>query len=269
MTTAGAQSAGGHLVEIKLDERQIERRLSAEARDPERRRGGERRRRPSLDQDLRSRGYAMVAQSAAGAAPTVDGPPARRMAWRRRSSLGQRAVRAGRNRVWWGVIALLLVAAGVAFVVTRSTDWMPVPRASAPPVAPEIEKASPPPTVSRAETIVPSVAAPPPAKRVPAPIISTRSSGVVLSVDPRARQLVLEDRGAAGEAARLRIELAPDARVLLSEREDQPADPSRPFKDTTIDLSDVRRGDYVVVERRGPEGKALARSVVVTFRANK
>ncbi len=270
MTTAGARSAGGHLVEIKLDERRIERRLSAEARDPERRRGEERRRRPSLDRELRSRGYATVAQSEAGPSPTVDGPPARRMAWRRRSSLGQRAVRAGRrNRVGWGGIALLLVAAAVAFVVTRSMDWVPVPRASAPPVAPEIEKAAPPPTVSRAETVVPRAAAPPPPRRVPDPIVTTRSSGVVLSVDPRARLLVLEDRGAAGEAARLRIELAPDARVLLSERADQPADPSRPFKDTTIDLSDVRRGDYVVVERRGPEGKALARSVVVTFRANK
>jgi len=33
-----------------------------------------------------------------------------------------------------------------------------------------------------------------------------------------------------------------------------------------IGLPDVRRGDYVVVEMRGPEGKELARSVVVTFR---
>jgi hypothetical protein len=79
--------------------------------------------------------------------------------------------------------------------------------------------------------------------------------------------LVLEDRGAAGEAGRLRVELAPDARVVLSERDDQAEDPSRhPFKDTVISLSDVRRGDYVVVEMRGPEGKELARSVVVTFR---
>ncbi|MGH7316813.1 MAG: hypothetical protein ACREJS_11190 [Candidatus Rokuibacteriota bacterium] len=82
---------------------------------------------------------------------------------------------------------------------------------------------------------------------------------MVLSVDPRARALVLED-------GRRRVELAPDARVVLSERDDQPEDLSHPFKDTVIGLPDVRRGDYVVVEMRGPEGKELARSVVVTFR---
>ena len=69
-----------------------------------------------------------------------------------------------------------------------------------------------------------------------------------------------------GLAGRLRVELAPDARVVLSERDDRAEDPSHPFKDTVISLSDVGRGDYVVVEMRGPEGKELARSVVVTFR---
>jgi hypothetical protein len=81
--------------------------------------------------------------------------------------------------------------------------------------------------------------------------------------------LVLEDRGAAGDAGRLRIELAPDARVALSERNEQVEDLSRPFKETAIDLSDVRRGDYVVVIRQGPEGTELGRSVVVTFRPTK
>lgn len=78
--------------------------------------------------------------------------------------------------------------------------------------------------------------------------------------------LVVDDRGAAGDAGRLRIDLAPDARVVRSERDDQAQDLTRPFKDTAIDLADVRRGDYVVVIRQGPEGKELARSVVVTFR---
>ena len=52
--------------------------------------------------------------------------------------------------------------------------------------------------------------------------------------------------------------MAPDARVVLSVRDDQAEDVTRPFKDTVIDLAEVRRGDYVVVERRGPEGKELA-----------
>ena len=93
-----------------------------------------------------------------------------------------------------------------------------------------------------------------------------RSTGVVQSVDPRARLIVLEDRGGAAGSGRLRIELAPDARVVLSERDDKAEDLSHPFKDTAIDLSDVRRGDYVVVIRQGPEGRELGRSVAVTFR---
>jgi hypothetical protein len=88
----------------------------------------------------------------------------------------------------------------------------------------------------------------------------------VLSVDPGARALVLEDRGVGGEARRLRIEVAPDARVALSERAERAEDVSRLFTETPINLSDVRRGDYVVVERRGPEGKEVASSVVVTLR---
>jgi len=97
-------------------------------------------------------------------------------------------------------------------------------------------------------------------------VVTTRSSGIVLSVNPSARTLVLQDMEAAAEVRRLRVELAPDARVVLSERDDQAEDLSHPFKDTMISLSDVRTGDFVVVEMRGPEGKALARSVVVTFR---
>ena len=88
----------------------------------------------------------------------------------------------------------------------------------------------------------------------------------MLSVDPKARMLLLEDRGVAGVAGRLHVEVAPDARIVLSVRDDQAEDLTRPFKDTVIDLAEVRRGDYVVVERRGPEGKELARSVVVTLR---
>jgi hypothetical protein len=98
-------------------------------------------------------------------------------------------------------------------------------------------------------------------------VVTTRSSGIVLSVNARARTLVLEDRAAAA-ASPLRVELAPDGRVVLSERDDRAGDLSHPFKDTVISLSEVRRGDFVVVEMRGPEGKALARSVVVTFRGH-
>lgn len=265
MTTVGARPSDGPLVEIKVDERRAERRLSRDARDPERRQG-ERRLQPSLERDLRSRGYAAVVQPVAGSSRMGKATPAPAMVWRPRSSWRQRAARAERrSRVWWGLVLALLAGVGVAIVVARSIHWTPAPAPSAPQIAPRMEKASPPPPASKAETVVPAVP-PPPSRPVPARIVSMRSSGVVLSVDPRASMLVLEDRGAAGDAGRLRVELAPDARVVLSERSDQAEDLSRPFKETVISLADVRRGDYVVVERRGPEGKELAHSVVVTFR---
>ena len=63
MTTVGA-SSDERLVEIKVDERRAERRLSGEVRDPERRQG-ERRRRPSLEQELHDRGFAAEGTAAA------------------------------------------------------------------------------------------------------------------------------------------------------------------------------------------------------------
>lgn len=274
MTAVGARSSEGHLVEIKLDERRAERRLSRDARDPERRRG-ERRQQPSLDGDLRSRGYATVVQSEAGSSRMGETTPAPAMVWRPRSSWWRRVARAERrSRVWWVLILGLLAGVGVVIVGARFIHWTPAPPPPAPQIAPQstphitprLEKTSPPPPASRGETVVPAV--PPPPRSTPAPVrvVSSRFSGVVLSVDPAARVLVLEDRGVAGAAGRLRVELAPDARVVLSERDEQAEDPSRPFKDTAISLSDIGRGDYVVVERRGLEGKELAHSIVVTFR---
>ncbi len=169
----------------------------------------------------------------------------------------------------------LLAAFGVSIVAAWSIRWTPAPPAFAPPpaarqfpprITPELEKASPPPPASHGVTVAPTVAPPPLSTPPPIRSVSTRFSGVVLSVDPPARVLVLEDRGAAGAAGRVRVELAPEARVLRSERDEQAEDPSRQFKDTPISLGDIGRGDYVVVEKRGPPGKELAHSIAVTFR---
>jgi hypothetical protein len=276
LTTMSARPADGRLVEIKLDERRAERRLSRDAREPERRQG-DRRRQPSLAGALRSRGYATVIQSVEGSSRPVEPTPEPAMVWRSRSTWRQRAARAGRRRlVRWGMLTGLLAAFGVSIVAAWSIRWAPAPSAFAPPphapqipprlTPPQLEKASPPPAASRAVTVAPTVAPPAPSTPPPVRIVSTRSSGVVVSVDPSAGVLVLDDRGAAGAAGRLRVELAPDARVVLSERVDQAEDPSRPFKETLITLPEIGRGDYVVVERRGPDGKQLAHSIVVTFR---
>ena len=268
MATVGARSPDGHRVEIKLDERRSERRRQREVRDPERRRS-ERRHRPNYAGDLRSRGYATVVQSEA--IPSPSGRPSREpaMVWRARSTRWHRAVRArGRSRVrWrrWGSIALLLTVFGASIVVGRCLHEPASPPRTAvgsnssntPESAPQKERPFTPASTGDTQSTpgrpVPS-STPPPGR-----VVTTRSSGIVLAVNPGARTLVLQDMGAAEKAGRLRVELAPDARVVRSER-------YHPFKDTVIGLSDVRKGDFVVVEMRGPEGTAVARSVVVTFR---
>jgi hypothetical protein len=272
MTTVGARSSDGQNVEIKLDERRGERRWQREARDPDRRRG-ERRRHPNYDSDLRSRGYATVVQSEATPSPSDQASREPVMVWRPRSTWWHRAARARwRSRVRWGLIVLLLAVVGVSIVVGRSiyetADLRRRAVSNTPEPARQIEEARPLAPASKADTDLPVGPPVPPSSPPPVRVVTTRSSGIVLAVNPRARTLVLEDMGAAAAASRLRVELAPDARVVLSERDDRADDLSHPFKDTVISLSDVRRGDFVVVETRGPEGKALARSVVVTFRGN-
>lgn len=292
MARVGARTPAGHPVEIKVDERRAERRLSSEARDPDRR-SGDRRLRPSLNRELHDQGYAMV-QSEVSASALGDSLSAPAATWRPRAGWGQRAARAGRRRrtAFWASVLGLLVVIGAALVVA-SIRQTPAPVESpAPPIAPPIARPAPPaappvarpappiappitspvappvapptPVAKAPSPPVPAVPPPPPSRPAPTRVVSTRSSGVVQSVDPKGRTLVLEDRGVAG--GRLRVELAPDARVMLSQREARAADPTHPFTDTPIDLSDVRRGDYVVVDIQGLEGQELGRSVVVTFR---
>jgi hypothetical protein len=275
MATVGVRSADQAHVEIKIDERRGERRLQWEARDPERRQS-ERRRQPSLTTEFRSRGFATVIQS--DASPSQTDHPLREpiMTWRPRSTWWHRAARARRRRRvrWrrWGLIALLLTLVGASIVAGRSVyQSAHLPRRAVGSITPESARetagALPLAPTSQAETISPAVGPVPLPSRPPARVISTRASGRVLSVDPGARTLVLEDMGAGAQVSRLRVELAPDARVVLSERDDRAEDLSHPFKETVISLSDVRQGDFAVVDMRGPQGTAVARSVVVTFRA--
>jgi hypothetical protein len=134
------------------------------------------------------------------------------------------------------------------------------------PPAPRVEEASPLPSTSPIEPASPPhpPMPTPPSPQKPLRVTPARVSGVVLSVDLKARTLLLQDMGAASEIRQLRVGLRPDTRIVLSERDSQVAD----FKDTAISLSDIRGGDFVVVDMTGSEGTPLARSVVVTLRAN-
>ena len=94
-----------------------------------------------------------------------------------------------------------------------------------------------------------------------------RHSGTILKVDVPGRMVVVEELGLAGVRRELRVRVAPDARIVMSERVDDTTATDPPFRDTPIELQALRPGDFIVVESAPVEGAQLARAVTVTFRA--
>ena len=90
-----------------------------------------------------------------------------------------------------------------------------------------------------------------------------RHAGSVVAVDTRGG-LVLDEFGVAGVRRTLTMRVAPNAEVLISEREEPVSNFYRPFKDTAISLAEVRPGDFVVVDV-GPQ-PGTADRVIVTHR---
>ena len=91
-----------------------------------------------------------------------------------------------------------------------------------------------------------------------------RRAGTVLAVDPQSRTLVLDEFGANAERRALRVQVSPQAVVLLSQRNKDGRDLTDSFRESTITLSEIRPGDFVVVELSSdPE---VARLVMVTLR---
>ena len=294
MTAMGAQASDGRVVEIKLDERRAERRLSRDAREPERRRR-ERRLRPSLARDLRSPWATPPWSSPRTAHRGRSRPRPRRpwsggpgRAWRQRAARGgaaeprvvgiaPRVARGDRCRDRRGPVH----SAGRPLRHPPATSVAPddhagdrrsamaAPQTSIPPVAPRLEQPSPPPPASRerAETVVPTAPPPPASSPAPVRIVSARFSGVVLSVDPRARSARARGPGSRrrGRASAHRAGARRPRGGVRAGRAGRGS--SRPFKDTAIEP--VRRQARRLRgrgEAGAAEGKELARSVVVTFR---
>lgn len=91
-----------------------------------------------------------------------------------------------------------------------------------------------------------------------------RRAGTVLAVDAQSRTIVLDEFGANAERRALRVQVPPQAVVLLSQRNKDGRDLTDSFRESTITLSDIRAGDFVVVELSSdPE---VARLVMVTLR---
>ena len=96
-----------------------------------------------------------------------------------------------------------------------------------------------------------------------------RHSGTVVSVDPGARTLVLQELVENGRPRRLDVRVPASAAVVYSERipDEQVTRLDAPFADRRIDLGEVRPGDFIVVEGAARGGSATASLVMVTLRA--
>ena len=98
---------------------------------------------------------------------------------------------------------------------------------------------------------------------------SERHSGTVVSVDPAARSLVLKELVQEGRPRRLVVRVPGGASVIVSDRipDEQVTRFDAVFVDRTIDLGEVRPGDFIVFEGTTRGDTAAAGKVVVTLRA--
>lgn len=91
-----------------------------------------------------------------------------------------------------------------------------------------------------------------------------RHAGTVVTVDAAGGGLVLDELGVAGVRRTVTMKVAPNAEVLISEREEPVTNLYRTFKDTPISLGEVQSGDFVVVDVAEQPG--VAERVIVTRR---
>lgn len=96
-----------------------------------------------------------------------------------------------------------------------------------------------------------------------------RHSGTVTAVDPEARTLIVEELAEEGKVKHLRILVAQDAQLLLSERipDREVTDFSRTFRETPLALSQIRSGDFVNLDVERSGDTLVARSITVTLRS--
>ena len=96
-----------------------------------------------------------------------------------------------------------------------------------------------------------------------------RHSGTVVSVDPAARSLVMNELVQEGRPRQLVVRVPGGAPVVVSDRipDEQVLRFDTVFVERPIDLSDVRPGDFVVIEGRARGDAAAAGKVIVTLRS--
>jgi hypothetical protein len=94
----------------------------------------------------------------------------------------------------------------------------------------------------------------------------TRHSGTV--VDVGRDNLVVDKLGRAGKEQKLHLTVTANTRVVESERNSHASGTQDAFTEKTIALSDIRKGDFVVVDARREGKKLVADTVMVTLRGS-
>jgi|SRR5215813_3679837 len=92
-----------------------------------------------------------------------------------------------------------------------------------------------------------------------------RHAGIVKSVDQDRHQLVLDELGANAVQRTNTIRLSPDVAVMRSERDVYPVTFDKAYRAVPMKLSDIRAGDFVVIEMG--DNRAEATRLVVTLAA--
>jgi hypothetical protein len=92
-----------------------------------------------------------------------------------------------------------------------------------------------------------------------------RHAGTVLSVDMTRRLLMLNEIGANAVRRTQAIRLSPEITMLRSERDVFATDFDRLYPAVPMSLSELRPGDFVVIEMGGTRGEAT--TLVVTLQA--
>jgi hypothetical protein len=95
-----------------------------------------------------------------------------------------------------------------------------------------------------------------------------RHSGTVAAIDSAARTVTIQELVEEGKPRTLQVHVMDGARISMSERTLDQLSAGRigPFVDRTIQLSDVRPGDFVVIEAT-PRGRTHhADAITVTLR---
>lgn len=90
-------------------------------------------------------------------------------------------------------------------------------------------------------------------------------AGTVLDVT--SGSLVVDELGAAGKETKLHVRVTPQTRVTLSTRNSHATDVQSAFTSTAIALTDVKKGDFVVVDTKRGGKAAVAEAVTVTLQS--